>query len=65
MGWWGRFKGFVQVYSLQTQNDEAETWKDLVRPVYHLSRDEIENQSNVLQAKHGFDRNLRLKSQAS
>lgn len=25
------FKGFLQVYQLQTENDEEETWKDLVR----------------------------------
>jgi hypothetical protein len=26
-----RFKGFMQIYQLQTENDEEETWKDLVR----------------------------------
>lgn len=26
-----RFKGFLQVYQLQTENDEEETWRDLVR----------------------------------
>ncbi len=25
------FGGFMQIYQLQTENDEAETWKDLVR----------------------------------
>jgi hypothetical protein len=25
-----RFKGFLQIYQLQTENDEEETWKDLV-----------------------------------
>ncbi|PPQ86874.1 hypothetical protein CVT25_012593 [Psilocybe cyanescens] len=25
------FRGFLQLYQLQTENDEAETWKDLVR----------------------------------
>ena len=25
------FKGFMQVYQLQTENDEEETWRDLVR----------------------------------
>ena len=25
-----RFKGFMQVYQLQTENDEEETWRDLV-----------------------------------
>jgi hypothetical protein len=24
------FKGFLQLYQLQTENDEEETWKDLV-----------------------------------
>ncbi|PVF97786.1 hypothetical protein CPB86DRAFT_785428 [Serendipita vermifera] len=36
-------EGFLQLYSLQTSNDEEETWKDL--------------------AKHGFDRNLKLKQE--
>ena len=26
-----RLYGFLQVYQLQTENDEEETWKDLVR----------------------------------
>ncbi|KAJ3786153.1 hypothetical protein GGU10DRAFT_375139 [Lentinula aff. detonsa] len=26
------FKGFLQVYQLQTENDEEETWRDLVSP---------------------------------
>ena len=26
-----RFKGFLQIYQLQTENDEEETWRDLVR----------------------------------
>jgi hypothetical protein len=26
-----RFKGFAQIYQLQTENDEEETWRDLVR----------------------------------
>ncbi|KAF4603569.1 hypothetical protein EYR40_000741 [Pleurotus pulmonarius] len=26
-----RYAGFIQLYQLQTENDEAETWKDLVR----------------------------------
>ena len=25
-----RFKGFLQIYQLQTENDEEETWRDLV-----------------------------------
>ena len=25
-----RFKGFIQIYQLQTENDEEETWRDLV-----------------------------------
>ena len=27
-----RCKGFIQLYQLQTENDDDETWKDLVRP---------------------------------
>jgi len=38
------FKGFMQLYQLQTESDEEETWKDL--------------------AKHGFDRSLKLISEA-
>jgi hypothetical protein len=33
-----RFKGFLQLYQLQTENDEEETWRDLVRLtglIYH------------------------------
>lgn len=26
-----RLKGFLQIYQLQTENDEEETWRDLVR----------------------------------
>lgn len=33
-GWglmiWHSFKGFMQIYQLQTENDEEETWRDLV-----------------------------------
>lgn len=29
-----RFKGFLQIYQLQTENDEEETWRDLVRSEY-------------------------------
>lgn len=25
-----RFNGFIQIYQLQTENDEEETWRDLV-----------------------------------
>ena len=32
-----RCKGFIQLYQLQTENDDDETWKDLVGPSYsHL-----------------------------
>ncbi|KAF5365576.1 hypothetical protein D9758_003225 [Tetrapyrgos nigripes] len=31
------FKGFLQVYQLQTENDEEETWKDLSRHGYDRS----------------------------
>jgi hypothetical protein len=27
---YGRFNGFLQIYQLQTENDEEETWRDLV-----------------------------------
>ena len=30
VGFMFRFKGFMQVYQLQTENDEEETWRDLV-----------------------------------
>lgn len=33
---YGRFKGFMQVYQLQTENDEEETWRDLVREAMTL-----------------------------
>ena len=33
-----RFKGFLQVYQLQTENDEEETWRDLVRRNIHVPR---------------------------
>ena len=31
-----RFKGFMQIYQLQTENDEEETWRDLVRTITDL-----------------------------
>lgn len=33
-----RFKGFLQVYQLQTENDEEETWRDLVRGNIYTQR---------------------------
>jgi hypothetical protein len=33
-----RFKGFLQVYQLQTENDEEETWRDLVCIIYFFDR---------------------------
>jgi hypothetical protein len=30
--------GHFQIYQLQTENDEEETWRDLVRPHLHLAR---------------------------
>ena len=30
------FKGFLQIYQLQTENEEDETWNDLVGPIYML-----------------------------
>jgi len=32
------FKGFLQLYQLQTENDEEETWKDLVRCLVHITQ---------------------------
>jgi len=32
-----RFKGFAQIYQLQTENDEEETWRDLVRALISLT----------------------------
>jgi hypothetical protein len=29
-----RFKGFLQIYQLQTGNDEEETWRDLVHNLF-------------------------------
>lgn len=29
------FKGFLQIYQLQTENDEEETWRDLASRVAH------------------------------
>ncbi|KAI0934169.1 hypothetical protein AcV5_006104 [Taiwanofungus camphoratus] len=40
-------KGFMQVYQLQTENDEEETWRDLSICLFQ-------------QSNHGFDRTLRL-----
>ena len=52
------FKGFMQVYQLQTENDAEETWKDLV---CHLLGHLAEFMKPVSpQAAHGFDRSLRL-----
>lgn len=34
-----RFKGFLQIYQLQTENDEEETWKDLVSLSHYMYRD--------------------------
>ncbi|KAK0210664.1 hypothetical protein DFS33DRAFT_1294576 [Desarmillaria ectypa] len=36
------FGGFMQIYQLQTENDEAETWKDLEKHGYN--RDLQQNQ---------------------
>jgi len=30
------FKGFLQIYQLQTENEEDETWNDLVGPLFML-----------------------------
>ena len=34
-----RFKGFLQIYQLQTENDEEETWKDLASISHRMYRD--------------------------
>lgn len=47
----------MQVYQLQTENDEEETWRDLVSLSYCLCRDAV---ANTCQSAHGFDRTLRL-----
>jgi hypothetical protein len=57
-----RFKGFLQIYQLQTENDEEETWRDLVRlPSYRTQFDEC-LWCGLAQSNHGFDRNLNLVS---
>jgi hypothetical protein len=52
-----RLKGFLQIYQLQTENDEEETWRDLVRgsPLWLDGPTE-----GSIQSTHGFDRTLRL-----
>ena len=52
-----RFKGFLQVYQLQTENDEEETWRDLVRCPFHLY--DFPHLRGY-QSTHGFDRSLKL-----
>jgi hypothetical protein len=54
-----RFKGFLQIYQLQTENDEEETWRDLVRQTRTKGSALLTLQ---LQSNHGFDRTLRLVS---
>lgn len=51
-----RFKGFLQIYQLQTENDEEETWRDLVSAVA-MSQSRGSDQT---QSSHGFDRSLQL-----
>ena len=63
-----RFEGFLQVYQLQTEADEEETWRDLVRLDPSLSRRAVfpprikSLTDSVLwrQSIHGFDRTLTL-----
>ena len=51
------FKGFVQIYQLQTENDEEETWRDLASVLnFPLWRFVLID----LQSNHGFDRSLTL-----
>lgn len=56
---WIRFEGFLQIYQLQTENDEEETWRDLVSVYFIFS---TKFTSNERQSAHGFDRNLNLVS---
>jgi hypothetical protein len=51
----------LQIYQLQTENDEEETWNDLVCAKsleYVISI----NVLTSIQSTHGFDRNLHLVS---
>lgn len=52
-----RLKGFLQIYQLQTENDEEETWRDLVRGV--VMQPDSSGHS-IPQSTHGFDRMLKL-----
>lgn len=52
------FKGFLQIYQLQTENDEEETWRDLVSDLW-LTMDSHQP-SLSFQSCHGFDRTLNL-----
>lgn len=51
----------MQLYALQTQSDEAETWKDLVCLISMSSSQGRSNLHIIPQAKHNFDRALRLR----
>ena len=35
------FKGFIQIYQLKTENDEEETWRDLVFAWFGLRTSEL------------------------
>jgi hypothetical protein len=37
-----RFKGFTQIYQLQTVNDESETWRDLVRQLQPFTQNQAD-----------------------
>ncbi|KAF9264802.1 hypothetical protein L218DRAFT_862409 [Marasmius fiardii PR-910] len=51
------FKGFLQIYQLQTENDEEETWRDLVSCTqFSLA---IVRSNHPQQSRHGFDRSLK------
>jgi hypothetical protein len=56
------FKAFVQIYQLQTENDEDETWRDLVSEV---ADSPFCDGLKLLQEKHGFDRSLSCNSAGS
>ena len=48
----------MQVYQLQTENDEEETWRDLVCFALDYARKPIS--CARYKSSHGFDRTLRL-----
>lgn len=51
----------MQIYQLQTENDEEETWRDLVRALLSFRGLRFERVM-LRQSNHGFDRTLTLVS---